>query len=207
MIFEPYLDCYSSIFSPNLVCCSWDYELSENDLQFSIGCREHGQIFISKYKAYHLNLSAWQITSSFLLFLTPHKSIFCKSKSFLHSQGIRHIIGRVDYSISFALVAGTNIRPSRSLWYIRHPHDNQHEPPFQPTQPGSEGLRPQRPPHHHHPSHLPTMLCRHLPGRVVHHGQGLPWQKYTPGHAGHAGVVWPLRIDPLRPGGVLQHLL
>ena len=24
MIFEPYLDCYSSIFSPNLVCCSWD---------------------------------------------------------------------------------------------------------------------------------------------------------------------------------------
>ena len=28
-IFEPYLDCYGSIFSPNLVCCSWDYELSE----------------------------------------------------------------------------------------------------------------------------------------------------------------------------------
>ena len=29
MIFEPYLDCYTSIFSPNLVCCSWDYGLSE----------------------------------------------------------------------------------------------------------------------------------------------------------------------------------
>ena len=28
MIFEPYLGCYSSIFSPNLVCCSWDYGLS-----------------------------------------------------------------------------------------------------------------------------------------------------------------------------------
>ena len=28
MIFEPYLDCYSSIFSPNSVCRSWDYGLS-----------------------------------------------------------------------------------------------------------------------------------------------------------------------------------
>ena len=41
----------------------------KSDLQFSIGCRERGQIFISKYKAYHLNLSAWQITSSEKLFL------------------------------------------------------------------------------------------------------------------------------------------
>ena len=69
MIFEPYLDCYSSIFSPNLVCHSWDYELSEKWSPISIGCRERGQIFISKYKAYHLNLSAWQITSSEKLFL------------------------------------------------------------------------------------------------------------------------------------------
>ena len=38
-------------------------------LQFWIGCRERGQIFISKCKAYHLNLSAWQITSSEKLFL------------------------------------------------------------------------------------------------------------------------------------------
>ena len=29
MISEPYLSCYSSIFSPNIVCCSWDYGLSE----------------------------------------------------------------------------------------------------------------------------------------------------------------------------------
>ena len=28
MIFEPYLGCYGSIFSPNLVCRSWDYGLS-----------------------------------------------------------------------------------------------------------------------------------------------------------------------------------
>ena len=28
MIFEPYLGCYGSIFSQNLVCCSWDYGLS-----------------------------------------------------------------------------------------------------------------------------------------------------------------------------------
>ena len=28
MIFEPYLGCYSSIFSPDLVCRSWDYGLS-----------------------------------------------------------------------------------------------------------------------------------------------------------------------------------
>ena len=41
----------------------------KSDLQFSIGCRERGQIFISKYEAYHLNLSAWQITSSEKLFL------------------------------------------------------------------------------------------------------------------------------------------
>ena len=41
----------------------------KSDLQFSIGCRERGQIFMSKYEAYHLNLSAWQITSSEKLFL------------------------------------------------------------------------------------------------------------------------------------------
>ena len=29
MFFEPYLSCYSSIFSQILVCCSWDYGLSE----------------------------------------------------------------------------------------------------------------------------------------------------------------------------------
>ena len=28
MIFEPYLGCYGSILSPDLVCCSWDYGLS-----------------------------------------------------------------------------------------------------------------------------------------------------------------------------------
>ena len=28
MIFEPYLGCYGSIFSPDLVCRSWDYGLS-----------------------------------------------------------------------------------------------------------------------------------------------------------------------------------
>ena len=41
----------------------------KSDLQFWIGCRERGQIFISKCEAYHLNLSAWQITSSEKLFL------------------------------------------------------------------------------------------------------------------------------------------
>ena len=48
----------------------------KSDLQFWIGCRERGQIFISKCKAYHLNLSAWQITSSFICVCKVFRSRF-----------------------------------------------------------------------------------------------------------------------------------
>ena len=68
MIFEPYLGCSGSIFSHNLVCCSWDYGLSatwSSILNQMSGTWSNYRFKIWEMsEAYHLNLSAWQITSS-----------------------------------------------------------------------------------------------------------------------------------------------
>ena len=69
MIFEPYLGCHSSIFSQTLVCCSWEYGLSaawSSILnQMSVTRSNYRFKMWEMSEAYHLNLSAWQITSSY----------------------------------------------------------------------------------------------------------------------------------------------
>ena len=69
MIFEPYLGCYSSIFSQHLVCCSREYGLGKVVFNFESDVGNVVKFSIHSVEAYHLNLSAWQITSSEKLFL------------------------------------------------------------------------------------------------------------------------------------------
>ena len=69
MIFEPYLGCYGSILSPDLVCCSWDYgAIDKVVFNFESDVGNVLKFSIHSVEAYHLNLSAWQITSSISLF-------------------------------------------------------------------------------------------------------------------------------------------
>ena len=69
MIFEPYLGCYSSIFSQNLVCRSWDYGLLVTwSPIFNQMSGTWSNFRFKMSQAYHLNLSTWQITSSLILY-------------------------------------------------------------------------------------------------------------------------------------------
>ena len=81
MIFEPYLGCHSSIFSQTLVCCSWEYGLSaawSSILnQMSVTRSNYRFKMWEMSEAYHLNLSAWQITSSwFWVYVAAKVSFF-----------------------------------------------------------------------------------------------------------------------------------